>query len=181
MNNQSLNFSHEIPIEVYHDNADVLIKISINDSIMFEKVYPPGVIHTETIRFYNEYIDSAKNTICFDFSGNAEAYTKYLKINSILVNNSWLNLFNANYMPILNQEWWNNLTELEQESYLDIIYGVNGNTFGWFGQISFEFAAGYDRKSNIKMGQEQNIHCILGTKLDWVFLDENENKPWEKR
>ena len=179
MNNQSLNFLHKIPIEVYHDNADVLVKISINDSIKFEKVYSPGVIHTDTVTFRNEYVDSNSNTICFDFSGDAEAYTKYLKINSILINNVWLNLYNADYKPALNQDWWNNLTESEQESYLDKIHGMNGNTFGWFGQISFKFLAGYDWKS--KQLQEPNISTILGIKQDWIYLDGNENYPWEKR
>jgi hypothetical protein len=179
MNNQSLNFFHEIPIEVYHENTDVSIKVSINDLVMFEKVYSPGVVHTETIRFHNEYIESNKNTICFDFSGDAEAQHKYLKINSILINNIWLNLFNADYRPILNQEWWDSLPEEEQESYLDIIYGINGNTFGWFGKIIFKFAAGYDWKS--KFNKESHMATILNSKENWIFLDETDNQPWEKR
>jgi len=179
MNNRSLNFSHEIPIEVYHENTDVSIKVSINDSVMFEKVYSPGIVHTETIRFYNEYVESKQNTICFEFLGNVEAQHKYLKINSILINNAWLNFYNADYRPVLNQEWWDELTEVEQEHYLDIIYGINGNTFGWFGQIIFKFAAGYDWKS--KFDKESPISKILSSKEDWVFLDESGNNPWEKR
>ena len=181
LSNRSLNFFHEIPIEVFHETNEVYVKLSINNFLIFEKTFLPGILHCETIKFYKEYDESCKNIICFDFFGNKDAQNKFIKIKSISINNIWLNLYNANYKPLLNPEWWDSLTSNEQENYLDIIHGKNGNTFGWFGKVFFEFAAGYDRKSKIKMRRVSNINEILSSNLDWVYLDNYENSPWEKK
>ena len=74
LSNRSLNFFHEIPIEVFHETNEVYVKLSINNFLIFEKTFLPGILHCETIKFYKEYDESCKNIICFDFFGLSTPY-----------------------------------------------------------------------------------------------------------
>lgn len=177
MNNQNLNFFHEIPIEVYHETDNVLIEIFVNNVLVYEKEYSPGKVHSETVSFYYEYLNSSKNCLKIKFNGKTEVRNKYLKIKSVAINQVWLNLYNCNYKPDLNPNWWNRLTAKQKDAQLAIIYGRRGPEFGWFGEISFDFAAGIDSRSTFML--KNNIDTILSKKIDWVFLDKSNNKKWE--
>lgn len=177
MNNQSLNFFHKIPFEIYHDNDTVSIEIFVNNNLVYENYYTPGTVHRDCASFYYEYHESQKSCIKINFYSNTEAEKKYLKIKSVDINGVWLNLYNANYKPKLNPVWWNSLDQSQKDFYLETIYGKNGNTFGWFGEISFDFATGIDNRSCYML--KNNIDTLLSKKIDWVFLDNTDVKQWE--
>jgi hypothetical protein len=178
MKNLNLNFFHEIPIEVYHESDTVSLTVFVNNTLVFEKTYPPSVLNKETITFRHEYLDAEQNTIKFNFNGKSESSNRFLKIKSIAINGIWLNIYNANYRPKLNPVWWNNLTNIDKEKYLDIIHGKNGNTFGWFGEIEFNFATGYDTSSRCLL--KNNMDLILSKKIDWVFSNRSNKNIWER-
>ncbi len=179
MNNQNLNFLHQIPIEIYHDTDDVEIQISVNNKLKFKKKYMRNILHNDLVAFRHEYNDAEQNTIKITFSGTVETANRYLKIKSVLINDIYINMYDANYRPILNKLWWNSLDECNKEKYLDIIHGKNGNTFGWFGEISFSYACGYNTKS--KQFLKNSMDIILSKKVDWIFLDNLHNNPWERK
>lgn len=179
MNNRSLDFFHEIPIEVYHDTDEVEVTVSVNNELKFKKKYMRGILHKDSIMFRHEYNDAEKNNIKITFNGTVESANRYLKIKSIAVNDIYINMYDANYQPILNKLWWNSLDEFDKDTYLDIIYGKNGNTFGWFGEIVFSYACGYNTKS--KQFLKDTTDIILSKKVDWIFLDSLHNNQWERK
>lgn len=179
MKNQILNFLHEIPIEVFHENDSVSVEVYINDDLVHQTEYEANIVHSDLISFYHDYNDAEKSCINIKFSGNSEAREKYLKIKSIFINSIRINVNNANYRPKLNPEWWTSLNDQQKETYLEIIYGTNGNKFGWFGEISFDFATGFDKRSSYKL--ENNIDKIISKKLDWIFLDNHDSDQWSRK
>lgn len=178
-NNRILDFLHQIPIEVYHDTDDVEVSISVNQELKFKKKYIRNIIHRDLVEFRHEYKDAEKNSVTVTFGGTLETANRYLKIKSILINNVYINIYDADYRPILDKIWWNSLNEDNKEKYLDVIYGKNGNTFGWFGEISFSYACGYNTMS--KQFYNDSIDVILSKKVDWIFLESAHNNPWERK
>lgn len=177
MNNRSLNFFHEIPLEVYHSSDTVTVEISINNHIVYNQEYSAGKVHHDVVSFYYEYADAEKNCLVVNFRGNTDALKKYIKIKSVAINQTWLNLYNADYKPTLNSTWWNSLTDKEKTKQQEIIYGKRGNTFGWFGEILFDFGTGVDNRSRFMLNN--NIDSILSKKLDWIFLDNIDANKWD--
>ena len=104
MDNKKLNFPHTIPIEVFHDNNSTTVEIFLNNELKFSKTFEPKKVHKETVTFNHLYQSGQRNQIKFVFSGLAEAQSKYLKINSLIINNQLVNIYNANYQPELNPE-----------------------------------------------------------------------------
>ena len=174
-----LNFEHIIPIEVYHETDETILVISVNNQIKFKKQYSKDKIYHETIKFLHEYNNGDKNTLSFDFQGNSETEKKYVKICSIAINNIGLTLWNALYEPIINQEWWDQLTESEQAHYQDTIYGNNGNTFGWFGKIHFDYFTATDRDKLSLDNKDYILNRITSTKTDVIYLDNKKVNLWD--
>jgi len=119
--NQKLDFHHRIPIEIFHDNEDVSLTVRVNNEIQFNKTFSAGQIHCEEIKFYYDYIALKKNILDFEFSGTVESPNRYLKINSLEINDTYINLYNADYRPKLNQLWWNSLTDKKKNYYQSMI------------------------------------------------------------
>lgn len=185
MDNKKLNFPHTIPIEVFHENNSTTVEIFLNNELKFGKTFAPKKVHKETVTFSHLYQSGQRNQIKFVFSGSAEAESKYLKINSLIINNQLVNIYNANYQPELNPEWWESLEEKDKEKYLEIIYGKNGTTFGWYGKIDVEYLTFFDQKSFLqkRIARDTNdieVNEIISKKIDKVFLIEDENLPWRR-
>lgn len=178
--NHRLDFHHRIPIEIFHDREDVSLIVRINNEIQFSKTYSAGITHKEEIKFYYDYSESKKNILDFEFNGNIESPNRYLKINSIEINDTYINLYNADYCPRLNKIWWNGLTEKKKKHYQTMIYGCNGNKFGWFGNIKYYFYCGVDFKS--KWAASENVQeTLLCAVTPWIFLDKSYTKAWDKK
>lgn len=172
-------FEHVIPIEVYHKTDETNLVISVNNEIKFKKQYSKDKIYSETIKFLHNYNNGDKNTLSFDFQGNSETEKKYVKIYSIAINNIRLTLYNALYEPVINQEWWEQLTETEHEHYQNIIYGNNGNTFGWFGKIHFAYFTATARDKLSLDNKDYILNRITSTKTDVIYLDNKKVNAWD--
>lgn len=186
MDNKKLNFNHTVPIEVFHENAEVQVEVLLNGESKFKKVFSPNIKHVEAIKFEHTYDSGQRNKLTFVFSGEAEAQNRYLKLNSININSQNLNIYNANYVPEINQEWWDSLNGDDKEKYLEIIYGKNGATYGWYGTIDLEYLTVVDQKSFLqkRLSKETNdieIEEIISRKLDKIFLFHDNVLPWNKQ
>tara|TARA_A100000164_G_scaffold357771_1_gene368762 strand:+ start:101 stop:667 length:567 start_codon:yes stop_codon:yes gene_type:complete len=186
MDNKQLNFNHAIPIEVFHDSDAVQVELYLNDKIKFKKTYQPNIKHKEVIEFDNLYDAGQRNSLKFVFSGKTETQSRYLKLSSININNQNLNIYNANYVPQINQEWWNSLSGDDKEKYLEIIYGKNGATFGWFGTVELEYLTVVDQKNFLqkRLSKDTNdieIEEIISRKLDKIYLFQDHVLPWNQQ
>jgi hypothetical protein len=172
--NQVLNFLHRIPIEVFHNNDDVTVTVTVNNEVKFSETFEKNKIHKKEVLFYHEYNDADKNTLEFNFSGKIETKDRYLIINSVEINKVRLYLYNSVYEPKINLLWWNTLSAEQKDYYTDMIHGNRGNKFGWFGKIKFDYCCGVDLKSKFKVSNNKT-EILLGSSIDWVFLDEKSN------
>jgi hypothetical protein len=176
MTNRKLICKHDIPIEIFSE-CDVSLEVLINDDPFFKKTYKQDHKHSEVIQFEKEYTDVKKNKISFLFSGEKEVEKKYLKINQVCLNNQILNKYNSEYLPDINPEWWNNLTEQEQEHYNETMYGLTGCYYGWYGEINLYYGVGFDASSRFKFeSSSKDYSRIIGEKIDWIYLDEDSVK-----
>ncbi len=186
MDNKQLNFNHIIPIEVFHESDDVEVEILINDQSKFKKVFTAAVVHKQSVAFDHLYEPGQRNKLKFIFSGKSEAKTRYLKLNSININSQNLNVFNANYVPTINQEWWDSLSGDDKEKYLEVIYGKNGATYGWYGTVDLEYITVVDQKGYLqkRLSKETNdieVEEIISRKLDKIFLFQENVLPWNNQ
>jgi hypothetical protein len=172
--NQILNFSHQIPIKVFHSNTTVSVVVKINNEIVCTESFAPGIEHVRNVEFYYNYINGNKNTIEFEFSGIKESSNRYLIINNIAINNVQIELYDAHYTPTLNPVWWKTLTPTQKDYYQHMIYGKNGNTFGWFGNIKYYYYCGVDTKTRLKTDADKT-ETLLSRSANWIFLDERSN------
>ena len=186
MDNKQLNFSHSIPIEVFHDTDEVDVELLLNKESKFKKTFAPNIKHKVVIEFENLYDARQRNSLKFVFSGKTETQNRFLKLSSININNQNLNIYNANYVPDINQEWWDSLSGDDKEKYLEIIYGKNGATFGWFGTIELEYLTVVDQKNFLqkRLSKETNdieIEEIISRKLDKIYLFQDQVLPWNQQ
>ena len=176
-----LDFAHTIPIEIYSNEHESKLTMHINGETKYSNYFATGT-HTTLVRFNHSYVDGAKNTLKITYHGEDESTSKYLKVKNILINGIKLNIFNANYKPRFNDDWWSSLDHETKQSYLDSIHGANGNQFGWFGDISWTYYTGVDRRSKMKTrtsAQYDNIDDIVGMKMEWVYQNRQHNNSWE--
>lgn len=172
--NQKLNFFHRIPIKVFHDTEDPVVVIKINNNTVFSQCFAKGTEHFCNVQFWHEYQDGEQNTLEFNFNGSLESANRYLIINSIEINNVYVGLYDAHYTPKINPQWWDSLLLSEKEYYLDIIYGKNGNTFGWFGNIKYYYYCGVNLKSRTNTDADKN-EILLSRSAEWIFLESAPN------
>ena len=89
-------------------------------------------------------------------------------------------------MPQINQEWWDRLSGDDKEKYLEIIYGKNGATFGWFGTVELEYLTVVDQKNFLqkRLSKDTNdieIEEIISRKLDKIYLFQDHVLPWNQQ
>lgn len=176
--NFKLNFLHDIGFEVFQDNADPTLEITINDAIVFKETFSAGTVHKRTANFYHEYIDREKNCVRFRFTGTKESANRYVTLKRIVINDTYLNILQPYYKPDLNKEWWNSLAINKKKEMLSRIHGNCNGTFGWYGTFDFYFNSGIDFASKYK-GCAEDKDTIIGVRPTWVTLTKNTvTKPW---
>lgn len=176
-----LEFEHRIELEVHHDSSPFTITVLVNDSIKLNKDFIAGT-HIDEIIFSHLYDDGGKNNLSIQYNGDQEAQKKYIKVKRIGINNVNLNIFNANYVPKIDQTWWDSLDKQTQQGFKDSIHGNNGNNFGWFGDISWTYFTGKNKISKMKVrtsADYDNTDDILGMKMEWIYEDNTQNNAWE--
>jgi len=175
MTNNKLIFGHQIPIEVSAE-CDTSVQVLVNDRPVWENKYKKGLKHNEVIEFDEDYKDAKKNKLTFLFSGTDEVEKKYLKIFQITMNKQIFNLYNAEYFPNINREWWEQLTPDQKDYYNQVIYGKTGSEYGWYGEINFYYCTGFDFRSKTRYNQNTtDKHILLGEKQNWIYLDQDSN------
>tara|TARA_R110000782_G_scaffold106289_2_gene194498 strand:- start:7 stop:570 length:564 start_codon:yes stop_codon:yes gene_type:complete len=179
MNNTKLIFKHQIPIELFAE-TNTALTVLINNEVCFKKNYPENNKYKEVIEFEKEYSDGAKNTISFLFTGEQEVEKKSLKILQIGINDQMLNLFNAEYFPKLNQEWWEQLNDSDKKKYNERIYGTMGSEFGWYGEINFYYCCGVDLRTKFGYNNSDVNNQVLHERLNWIYLDESSVRGYHK-
>jgi len=172
MTNNRLIFKHRIPIELSAE-TNTALTVLINNEVCFKKNYLGNKKHKEVIEFEKEYSDGTKNTISFLFSGEREVAKKSLKILQICINRQVLNVYNAEYFPKINDDWWEQLNTKEKNKYTELIYGRTGAEFGWYGEINFYYCCGVDLKSWFRYSNSNSHNNLLHERLNWIYLDEN--------
>lgn len=176
--NDNLTFAHDIGFEVYQDNADPTLEITINDVTVFKETFSAGTVHKRSANFYHDYTDRAKNCVRFAFTGTKESANRYVQLRRIVVNDTFLNILQPYYKPDLNKEWWDSLNSNEQKEMLGRIHGNCNGTFGWYGTFDFYFNSGMDFASKYK-GCPEDKDTVIGVRPTWVTLTKNTvTKPW---
>ena len=72
-------------------------------------------------------------------------------MSQISINGQSIDVYNAEYFPEINTDWWQRLDIQEQEKYNDMIYGNIGNTFGWYGEVNYYYCSGFDFRARISI------------------------------
>ena len=177
----SLVFEHSIPVEVFTEAETMHIKLLINGESCFEKEYAGGVIHKDLIHFDREYDNGSKNKMSWHLSGTQEVEEKYLKVSQISINGQSIDVYNAEYFPEINTDWWQRLDIQEQEKYNDMIYGNIGNTFGWYGEVNYYYYSGFDfRAKSLYKKDNRDPEILLHKKNNWIFLDKDSAKGHDR-
>tara|TARA_E500000178_G_scaffold339555_1_gene381172 strand:- start:2555 stop:3103 length:549 start_codon:yes stop_codon:yes gene_type:complete len=180
MSNRKLIFKHEIPVEVF-SQSDISLEILINDQQVFKKKYCQDQTHRELIAFNHEYQESTPNKLTFMLSGDKEVEKRHLKIFQICLNRQIVDKYAGEYFPILNPEWWQTLSEDEQQRHKTIIYGKHGAQFGWYGEINYYYYAGFDFSSQWRYNKSmQDPTKLLNERRSWVYLDEDAVRTHHK-
>jgi hypothetical protein len=177
--NHKLNFGHDIGFEIFQDNADPALEISINGTVVFNETFEKGIVHARSANFYHEYLDRKKNCVRFTFSGPAESANRYVKLKRISINSTYINVMQNYWKPEINQEWWDTLNESAQKEMKKRIYGNNNAIFGWYGTFDYYFNSGIDFSSKYK-GCEEDLDTQIGIRPLWITLSKNTiNNPWQ--
>ena len=176
--NFKLNFHHEINFQVFQDNADPTVAIEVNGKTVFDETFQRNVLHTRSAKFYFEYDDCTKNCLRIIFSGPCESSNRYVKMKGLSVNETYLNMLNCYYNPILNPDWWDNLDEQDKIEIKSRIYANNAGEFGWYGSWDYYFNSGVDWSSKYK-GVPEDKDLVVGIRPIWVTLAKNTvTNPW---
>jgi len=177
----TLMFNHRIPIEYFSGDHDTQLKISVNDREIMSRELPKDQTEKITIEFVNNYNEGYKNKITFDWHGGHEHEGKFIKIKNINIHDQILNINNAEYFPELNPEWWESLTQQQQDHYNEIIYGKTGGVFGWYGQINFYFCTGLDFRSRTLYNKgNTSSRKLLSEQTVWIYQDKSIAKIYHK-
>lgn len=175
-----LDFLHKIPLEVNASGVDTHLVIQINAQTVFEKTYAPGP-HTDIVEFSFAYDNSVKNKMEFVWTGAKEVANKHLRIRNIEINKQVLNLYNAEYFPNINNDWWQSLSNEEIDHYEEVIYGKTGNTFGWYGSINLYYCTGVDLRARYEYNNLDNdTRKLLHEGKNWIFANKDDAKIHHK-
>jgi len=178
--NHKLNFGHNITFEIFQDNDSPRLEILINEITVFDETFTANVVHKRTAHFYHEYLDRHKNHIEFKFTGTRESSNKYVKLKSVVVNNTILNILRYYWNPEINQAWFDKLSENKKNEVKRRIYGNNHAMFGWYGSWKYYFNSGIDFSSKYKGCLNDIDNLNIGIRPDWVTLRKNNLVlPWE--
>ena len=178
--NHKLNFEHKIGFEIFQDNSSPRLEILINGITVFDETFTANVVHSRTANFYHEYLDRHKNCIEFKFTGTKESANKYVRLENIIVNDTYINVLKYYWNPDINQEWFNKLSENKKNEIKHRVYGNNGTVFGWYGSWKYYFNSGIDMSSKYKgcINNVDNLNIVL--RPDWVTLTKNTLVlPWD--
>lgn len=180
MPDKKFKLTHKIPIELFAE-CDTRVEVRINDVSCFTKQYASDTLHKEVLELVHDYDQATKNTMSFLFSGDREVEKRSLKIKQICINDQTLNLFNAEYFPELNQEWWEQLNDSDKKKYNERIYGTMGSEFGWYGEINFYYCCGLDQRDKFRYNNQSNDTTrLLDERLNWIYLDQKSVKEYNK-
>ena len=178
--NFNLNFDHKIDFTVFNELSESSVEIKFNNIPIQTKTYEPGKEHQETVKFSHGVPNGGKNIITMNFSGETETSNKFIKVHNLVIQKYKLNVLKNFYTPIINTEWWAGLDKDQQTYYKDIIYINNNATFGWYGNIEFEYYSGADKNTAYKCSSAAQDR-ITHSKLNYIY--ENADKilyPWMK-
>ena len=174
-------FKHLIPVEILSAGCPTTLEIDINGKNVFSQLFEANSEQKIDIEFVKKYNNGEKNKITFKWNGAEEYQHKHLKINSIVINDQVVNLYNSEYFPELSQEWWDNLSAEEQEKYNQIINGNIGNVFGWYGEINFYFCTGQDLKSKHKYNKNnKDPRRLLDEQISWIYMEKQDARLYNK-
>ena len=168
-----LDFKHDIHIQVKNEKYNSMLKCFVNDKLQHQKEYTPGT-HDELITFSYSYNDGDKNKLTISFSADDETESKHIRIMDISINGTSINLLNPVYKPIINQQWWDSLAESDKDYFTDVIYGNTGNTFGWYGDVSYVYHTVKDKATKTKIRNAvgyDNADDIVGKRTEWIYND----------
>ena len=166
--NFKLNFHHEINFQVFQDNADPTLTIEVNGNTVFDETFQKNVLHTRSAKFYFEYDDCTKNCLRITFSGPCESSNRYVKMKGLSVNETYLNMLNCYYNPILNPDWWNNLNEQDKKEIKSRIYAC----FNCTCHKCIYWSSKYK-------GVPEDKDLVIGIRPIWVTLAKNTvTNPW---
>jgi hypothetical protein len=183
MTDKQIFFSHVIPVQVFSKTQKTNLKLFVNESLVYEKIFEPGIENEETIMFDRIYTNGTKNKISFFWSrqDQKEDSDKLLSIKDILIKKQPLNVHNAEYFPIIDQFWWSGLNDKERSYFNDIIYGKSGKKFGWFGEINFYFCSGVNFGSkHLYNIFYKDSRKLVSENIQWIYDDESCVKTYNR-
>tara|TARA_Y100001970_G_scaffold88125_3_gene111295 strand:- start:1397 stop:1900 length:504 start_codon:yes stop_codon:yes gene_type:complete len=163
-----MNFQHEILFEVDTDAPKTEIKISINNEIKWKDVLE-SKSHKYKVTFDHDYKDVEKNVVTINWTGD-EVKHKRLTVSLCRIHNKNLNIIKSNYKPNIKEDWWQSLSDYEQQRLKDNIYGNHGGNFGWYGDIQIQYYTGIDRDAYLHWSKNMSSdEKLTGHKIEWIY------------
>lgn len=169
-------FNHIANFEVKHLHDECTVTISVNDQTKFQKTYAPG-LYNETVGFTHEYGDGKENILKLSFTSAVEAHEKHIIVNDITINDTRLETINCLYEPQVNQDWWQSLSDEDQQMYERIIYGNANSHYGWYGNVYYTYFTGMNAASTYNANNQ--FDRLFTRKTEWVLQDTDSSEfPW---
>ena len=158
---------HTLPLwthfVVYHDSANHHVTIDIDNQIIYNKTFSPGIEHHVKIDDVFDFQRSDHKKIKIVWQGDLETENKFFMIDKWVINNQHLSAFKCIYVPDENDYIRNikknGTTEEKQTLRKQITF--TGNKFGWFGKIIWHFVLGNTLEVNktlLANKPEQLVH-----------------------
>ena len=165
----------------YHDSADHNVTINVDDHIIYNKTFSPGIKHHVKIDDVFDFRQSDHKEIQIVWQGEHETQNKYFIIDKWVINNQHLSAWKGMYVPDEN-EYIRNIKQngtLEEKQTLrkQIMFG--GDRFGWFGKIIWQFVLGtmLEVRKTLLTNMPDQIICINHNK---IYIDEEEARLFDK-
>lgn len=183
--NTELKFRNQIQFEVFAQCSTKLV-VQVDGVEHFNKNFEADKKYIEKLDFYHSYKDGGRSNLEFLFTGEKEVAKKYIKINSIYINNTYISQLQGYYYPDINPEWWDSLSKKQQQEMNDVIYINSGGHYGWYGRIKYELRTVKDSNSHYlnSINPEYNIDRLIGRSntMNMIFRNLRNNKaPWSQK
>ena len=176
---------HTLPIwtqfSVFHDSAQHYVNIDIDDQIVYQKTFDPGIKHRVKIDKIFDFEHSGIKKIKIVWRGDEETQNKYFLFDKWAINHQHLSAFSqCMYVPDENDymEKINTHGSAEEKANLRKQIMFNGNKFGWFGKMTWDFVLGNTLEvKKTLLSTPEKLLCIKWNKIN---TDEEEARLFER-
>ena len=175
---------HTLPIwtqfSVFHDSAHHHVNINIDDKLVYEKIFPPGIKHHVKIDEVFNFEKSGVKKVKIVWRGDKETQNKYFLFDKWAINHQHLSAFACMYVPDENDyiKQINTNGSANDKAELRKKIMCTSNRFGWFGEMIWEVVLGNTLEvRKTLMNTPEKYVCMNWSK---ITIDEKEARLFDK-